>query len=298
MPAESLVPNPALATLEQKLDQLPLLPAVVTELLSLDPEADDYFNRLLRLAERDPPFAVRVLRCANSAYSAPRFPIVSLDEAFNRLGTEQCAGLVLALSVIKVFAPRNAGQKSLWVHSLQTAMFARLFSRWVRATRVGGNEAYLCGLLHDIGRFVQFEGNVDELDRVNDLEWASPDELVRVEYRELGYDHALLGFDACRKWALPESIAEVVRRHHEKLPVTPVADDWMIKVVQWADILSVTLMANPAMAEGSEEELAAWLASEHPRLGPADEGSGRSWRVQAAALNTESRRILHELRVL
>jgi putative nucleotidyltransferase with HDIG domain len=298
MPSHSPVPNPALAELEHKLDQLPMLPAVVSDLLSLDPDAVDYFDRLLRLAERDPPFAVRVLRCANSAYSAPTFPIVSLDEAFKRLGSEQCADLVLALSVIKVFVPHNAGQKSLWVHSLQAAMFARMFSRWVRETHVIGSEAYLCGLLHDIGRFVLFEGRACDLDHVNDLEWTSPDELVRVEYRELGFDHALLGWHACRKWALPEAVGEVVRRHHEKLPASLPADDWMIQVVQWADWLSVALMSNPAMAGAGDAEMAEWLEREHPKLGPHDEGSGRSWRAEVAAVNAGSRRILQELRVL
>jgi hypothetical protein len=72
----------------------------------------------------------------------------------------------------------------------------------------------------------------------------------------------------------------------------------MIRVVQWADWLSVTLMNNPAMAEAGEEELAAWLEREHPKLGPHDEGSGRSWRTQVAGVNAEARRILQELRVL
>lgn len=66
--------------LERKLEGLPLLPAVVSEVLSLS-NSDDYFDRLLRLAECDPPFAVSVLRCANSASSAPVSAIVSLEQA-------------------------------------------------------------------------------------------------------------------------------------------------------------------------------------------------------------------------
>jgi putative nucleotidyltransferase with HDIG domain len=177
-------------------------------------------------------------------------------------------------------------------------MFARMFSRWAHTTRIHGSEAYLCGLLHDIGRFVLFEGSAADLDLVNDLEWTSPDELVGVESRELGFDHALLGWRACRKWALPESVGEVVRRHHEKLPFTPRAEDSMIRVVQWADWLSVALMTNPAMAEAGEEELAAWLASAHPKLGPPDDGSGRSWRTQVAGIQADARRILQELHLL
>jgi len=169
-------PAPKLAAaLEQILDQLLILPAVVSEVLGSDPEADDYFECLLDLAERDPTFAVRVLRCANSACNAPASPIVSLEQA------------------------------------------------------------------------VQWPGTEEDLDRVDDMHWASPQELVDVERAALGHDHALLGWHACQKWSLPAPIGEVVRRHHEPLSQDPGEPLNLIRIVQWADVLSVGCRCAPVL---------------------------------------------------
>jgi putative nucleotidyltransferase with HDIG domain len=285
--------------LAQQLGQLPLLPAVVTEILSLDPEADDYLDRLVRLAERDPPFAVRVLQCANSAYSAPSTPIVSLEKAAMRLGTEQCAGLVLALAVVKVFIPNTDAQRLLWIHSLQTALFARRFCQDVPTLRRHSDQAYVCGLLHDIGRFVQFEGAPADLGLVNDLHWTSPKELVDQERNALGYDHALLGWHACRKWSLPESIGELVRHHHDVRSADGHEPVEMISVVQWADALSVALITCPQFGSHSAQELVQHVASEHAEIGPGRSPDEKAlWYGWVPGLLDESMLLARQLKLL
>jgi HD-like signal output (HDOD) protein len=140
--------------------------------------------------------------------------IVSLEQAVTRLGTQRCAGLILALAVIKVFVPRSEAQRNLWIHSLQTALFARMFCQRIPSVKSNPGQAYLCGVLHDIGRFVQFEGAPADLTRVDDMHWASPQELIDAELSALGYDHSLLGWRACNKWSLPAAVGEVVRCTH------------------------------------------------------------------------------------
>jgi HD-like signal output (HDOD) protein len=98
--------------------------------------------------------------------------------------------------------------------------------------RCNADHAYLCRLQHDIGRFVQFEGASADLTRVDDMHWASPQELVDAEHSAVGYDHALLGWHACMKWSLPATIGEVVRRHHEVLPVDCHGPDELIMAIE------------------------------------------------------------------
>jgi putative nucleotidyltransferase with HDIG domain len=285
--------------LAQRLRQLPLLPAVVTEMLSLDAEADDYLDRLVRLAECDPPFAVRVLQCANSAYSAPWTPIVSLDKAAMRLGTDQCAGLVLALSVIKVFIPRTEAQRFLWVHSLQTALFASRFCKDVPALRRQCSQAYVCGLLHDIGRFVQFEGAPADLTRVDEMHWMGPEELVDRERSTLGYDHALLGWHACRKWSLPDPIGEVVRHHHADLSHAIHEHADLIRLVQWADALSMALLLDPGIADMTADSLMEHLACEHAAIGPGHSPDEKArWHRWVPDLRDKSMQLAREMNLL
>ena len=285
--------------LAQRLRQLPLLPAVVMEILGLNPEADDYLDRLVGLAERDPPFAVRVLQCANSAYSAPATPIVSLKGAALRLGTEQCAGLVLALSVIKVFIPKTDAQRFLWVHSLQTALCARRFCKDIPALRPLGNQAYLCGLLHDIGRFVQFEGAPADLSEIDAMHWTAPQELVEVERSALGYDHTLLGWHACKKWSLPDPIGDVVRHHHDRPPHNLLAVGSMISVVHWADELSMALLLAPHGDGESPETLIKRLATAHADIGPGRSPDEKAlWHRWVPDVQAESLRMAREMNLL
>jgi putative nucleotidyltransferase with HDIG domain len=285
--------------LAQRLQQLPLLPTVVSEILSLDPEADDYLKRLVRLAQCDPAFAVRVLQCANSAASAPSTPIASLEAAVIRLGTRQCAGLVLALAVIKVFVPKTDGQRFLWIHSIQTALFARRFCQDLPNLHGNCDQAYVCGLLHDIGRFVQFEGASADLSRVDDMHWTAPNELVDVERGTLGYDHTLLGWHACKKWSLPEGIAEVVRHHHDALPAGMHGRTEMIRVVQWADALSVALLVDPRLACDSAPALLEQLATRHGEIGPGRSPDEKAlWHQWVPGLRDESVQLARHLNVL
>ncbi len=288
-----------LGELERRLVDLPLLPSVITEVLSLNSDADDYSDRILRLAERDPPFAVRVLRCANSAYSAPIAPIVSLSHAVMRLGAQRCAGLVLALAVAKVFVPRAAAQRFLWVHSLQTAAFARMFCQRRQGGQAKADRAYVCGLLHDIGRFVQFEGASADLARVDDTHWESPQELVDAERAVLGYDHATLGWHACRKWALPESIGEVIRYHHHRGERVGEEPDSLLRVVQWADELSVVVCQHPDLGTATDEEFVRRLATEFPTVGPPP-GTDQDfqWRRAVPGVYAESMRLAQELQLV
>jgi len=287
---------------ERTLEHLPLLPAVVSEVLSLNPDSDDYFDRLVRLAEHDPPFAVRVLGYANSAFSAPTIPIVTLHQAVMRLGSEQCARLVLALAVVKVFEPNSIAQRFLWIHSLQTALFARMFCKEISALRPSAERAYVCGLLHDIGRFVQLEESPGDLRRVEGLHWASPAELVAIERGTLGHDHAMLGWYACRKWSLPASIGEVVRRHHDALPEQGPEVPDLVRIVQWADKLSMSLLSRDnALADGDADadDLLRHLSAHCSELGPTlNSGPEQPWHHRVAGLVAESMHIAHQLKLL
>jgi putative nucleotidyltransferase with HDIG domain len=216
-----------------------------------------------------------------------------------RLGSDRCAGLLLALAVVKVFIPRSEAQRSLWIHALQTALFARMFCKTIPSLKCNADQAYLCGLLHDIGRFVQFEGAPADLTRIDDLHWASPQELVDAEHKALGYDHAMLGWQACKKWSLPESIGEVVRRHHEVLPIDSGGPDELIRVVQWADKLSVALIMHPEFASGAADDLDRRLSSEYPSIGPGSEfQSVQPWHRCVTEVHGESMRLARQLSLL
>lgn len=287
-------PEPA-TDLERKLADLPLLPAAVSEVLALDPAEAGYISGLRHVAERDPVFARHAIRCANSAFNPPATPITSLHEAVLRLGPQQTAALVLGLAVARTFIPHSEPQRFLLIHSLQTALFARMFCEGVPALSRIATQAFACGLLHDIGRFVQFEGAPEHMCKVDDRRWASP-ELLEMEREALGYDHVLLGWKACKRWRLPAAVGEVVRRHHDRLPSASGKAPDLIQMVQWADVLSVVLFRKPDLPFASPAELTQRLTAEYPTIASAMPAvTETSWHSRVAGVYAKSMQLAYEL---
>jgi putative nucleotidyltransferase with HDIG domain len=260
-------------------EQLPLLPTVVMRVLALDPRSDQYFEALLAVAEEDPTFAVRLIRLANAPTSAPAKPIITIRQAVVRLGARECAGLVTALAVSRVFVPTTVGQRNLWRHALQVAVGARTITSLMTTPGVLPAQAYLAGLLHDIGRFVMFEAATEDLGRVDEAPWHSPQQLMDAEHTLLGYDHVQLGVLVCRRWSLPQVIAEVIKLHHDYAAPdvqSSVPMGTLIAIVQLADLLSMYLMDSPELGDQEPVDIAATLAAScvrpewrHPPVAPS-----------------------------
>ncbi len=236
------------AEIEDRIDTLPTLPTVVTEILGLDPVSDEFYLKLRELALRDPPFAVRILAVANSAMFSTVAPVVSIPDALIRLGARHTAQLITSLSVMRVFVPTTEGHRNLWRHAIQVAVAARAIA-CRRPGDVDPHLAYVAGLLHDIGRFVLFEHDPVDLDAVEKRHWMTPLELLAAERDVCGFDHTELGWRACQVWSVPEPIGVTVRLHHRRTFGAEIDPEQiaLIRVVQQADVLSCLLLNQPEL---------------------------------------------------
>lgn len=248
-----------IAELEKKLEELPLLPAVIVRLLALDANDENYFEQVFELSQEDPTFALRVIRLSNSSISAPVVPIITLRDAVIRLGVKSVAGLVTSMSAIRVFIPTKQGEKDLWAHSIQVAVAARVIAQTAKELKVNPEQAYICGLMHDIGRFVLFDKASDEMNLVEGADWDSPGQLIIVEHEQYGFNHSELGGRVCQKWGLPESIIRVVSDHHKYNAPShssrnPISDN-LTQIIQMADSFSMLMMYNDGVASWEPEKL-------------------------------------------
>ncbi len=243
--------------MRRKVDQLPLLPQVLVRILKLDPSQIDYFEEIDRLAREDPPFAVRLLAMANSASSSPAAPITSIKESLTRIGAATIGNLVASMAVQRVFVPSSPTHVGLWTHSLRVAVGAETLARMLPELKIAPGTAYLCGLLHDIGRFVMFEHAPEELLAVDESNWHSPEELLEADVEVFKYTHSELGYLACRHWGLPNETSDTVRRHHDKLcgPIEPGSVEAAIMLIEVADWLDVMILNGDDFAGLTEDEL-------------------------------------------
>src|SRR4029077_2368798 len=131
---------------------LPMLPRVASQVVALVGSPTTDANRLSELIHRDPALAGQVLRIANSPAYMPRMPIVSLQQAVSRLGLNAVTEIAFAASVQSgVF--RVPGWEpmlnQLWRHALASGAFAKEVAR---TRRLNVESAFLCGLLHAVGK--------------------------------------------------------------------------------------------------------------------------------------------------
>lgn len=225
-PAVPALPAPVLEALIARLKggklELPVLPEVANQVVTLsnDPNADS--RKLAALVQRDQAMAGHLMRMANSPLYAPKVPLVSLDQVVSRMGMKKIREIALVISCqSRVFQVPGfeALVKAHFAHSLAAGAFAQEIAR---SRRWNVEEAFLCGLLHDVGWPLLLQELVDLHRQCN-----CPLELPAVE-GAISRLHAKVGSDLVGHWSLPARLAETILFHHDPLRSTSAAQTAMM----------------------------------------------------------------------
>jgi HD-like signal output (HDOD) protein len=249
MPPETQQATTPVEKLEQALVQklekgeveLPLLPQVASQVMALtsDPAADA--AKLSSLIHQDQALAAHVLRIANSPAYMPRSPVVSLQHAVAMLGINLLSEIAFTAS-LKSGAFQVPGHdddvKQLWRHSLASGAFAKEVAR---TRRVNVESAYLCGLLHGIGKPVVLR-TVATLARERKIPADKPALQMLID----GY-HSRVGGLIADKWALPKQVAEAIQYYGDYDHATSFCQECMLTCV--ADRLATHLLTPEDMPE-------------------------------------------------
>jgi len=189
---------------------LPLLPEVAHKVRSAtrNPEGDAL--TLANVIRRDAAFAGYLLRVANSPAYAARAPSTSLQQAVSRLGLRTIGEIAIVIACsTRAFAVKGheGTVRALFRHALATALYAREIAR---LRRLNVEDAFLAGLLHDVGRPTVIQALVDQ-QTVTSLPLLSP-----VEFDLVVSDlHEEVGAEIILAWTLPMRLAESIRHHHD-----------------------------------------------------------------------------------
>jgi len=194
---------------------LPTLPAIAAEVLraARDPAAT-VVDMTARIA-RDPPLAARVLKVANSASYGMTRTVGSLSVACVLLGMKRIAGIAANASTFRTPLAGAAGappREALWEHAAACAAACDLLARRLKLDVVA--EAFVTGLIHDIGTTVLDAVLHEDFERILELAAAERIPLYEAERRMLGTDHAHIGAWLAEAWNLPPQIASAVAAHH------------------------------------------------------------------------------------
>lgn len=237
---------------------LPPIPAVAWKVLEVTSDVYWDSQRLEEIIAHDQALTGRVLRLANSAYFGVRGTVTTVGMAAVVVGHRRLRSIAVTASLEGVFH-KTAFGASLWEHSLAVALASREIA--LHCTREDAEEAFVAGLLHDIGKMV-FDLNDTQL-YAEVLEEAQTLQLpvLEVERQRLQRDHLSMGSLLARKWNLPDHLEEVLRLHHfpEEATVRP----RLCAVVNLADTLCLEEGLGPQfpLAASVEESPARLLLS-------------------------------------
>jgi len=105
-------------------------------------------------------------------------------------------------------------EKLLWEHSFGCAAISKHIAKVIKYPKV--EEAFLAGLLHDIGKVVLNLKIPDKTREIVQEVYNNPDvSFMQAEQEMFGFNHAQVGKLIARKWNFAETIEETIGCHHD-----------------------------------------------------------------------------------
>jgi putative nucleotidyltransferase with HDIG domain len=235
-----------------KITDMPALPAVVARLIRLIADSRTTASAINTALSADPGLVTKILKLVNSSYYGFSRRIATITNAVVILGFNQVRNLALSAFVFDKLASSedDAGfdVNALWRHSIGSAFLCARISRTLDAKLV--EDAFICGLLHDLGKFIMVRYAPDHLARVMEVVRREDILFYDAEKKTLGYDHAVLGAIVMERWNLPRTLVDVVRNHHNPM-AAPEGSRTLCCVARTAEIAARALL----MGNGGDDRI-------------------------------------------
>jgi HD-like signal output (HDOD) protein/signal transduction histidine kinase len=215
------------------LKNLPTLPHILVKLIAACNREDINMLEVSNLVEKDPGLSSKILKLVNSAsYGLPK-KIESIQHSISYLGTGTIKNIAIGSSVHQAFQPPTGNKlfnlKAFWWHSLRCAVLARLIAQ--KINHKNPEEAFLTGLLHDIGRLVLWSNYPEEYLDLLEKYKGRPDLILAGEIRQ-GVTHCEVGAWLLNRWNLQPFMVDAVLYHHE--PLKRVKNAFPLVQIVWA----------------------------------------------------------------
>ncbi|MEE8558081.1 MAG: HDOD domain-containing protein [Myxococcota bacterium] len=188
--------------------------ALLGKVLQLAGDAEAEIQEFVETVGQSPNLAARVVQVSNSALYGMEGRVQRLDRGVLILGVDTVAGIATSVVVAerakRVKIPGMPAD-ALWLHSLVTGICAEILARSLGLPVY--REAYLAGLLHDLGIIDLCE---QENARCADLVVQAPEShcpLYQLEREKLGRTHGELLAESAEEWGLPEPLRMAIRFH-------------------------------------------------------------------------------------
>ena len=218
-------------------NKLPSLPHILIKLLSACRDENVCFEKISDIISKDASLSAKVIAVANSPVYGHARHLTSLKHILMFLGLDTIKSIAITASV-KQFFSRYSNNKSqflrqFWKHALCCAITARSLAQLTSYKYV--EEAYLAGLLHDIGKLVMEHHDKSDYCELIQAEYPAS-RLLDIEKQKFNITHDELGGTLLSKWGINDVISDSVRYHHADIDKIQDAHH-LVKIINLANII-------------------------------------------------------------
>jgi HD-like signal output (HDOD) protein len=212
---QDLLGSDSLRGIVGRIGRLPATPKVYARLQTALAAPDATAEDIGRIVNADAAIAGKVLQITNSSFFRLRKPIVRIKDAVTYLGFATIRNLVLSAEIfaqwkLPAVLSGAVDPEHLQRHAQLTAQACRSLA----TGKVSPDDAWLAGLVHDIGYKVLAQECPEDLKRAILLSQEHERPLIEYEKEVIGATHAEIGAYLLGLWGLPHAIVEAVALHH------------------------------------------------------------------------------------
>jgi len=212
-----LLASESIRTLVAGMSSLPSLPSIYNSVVEKLQSELASIQDIGKLIEQDPGMTTKVLQLVNSAYFGLSRNISSPGEAASYLGLDILKGLILSEGVFSQFdekVVKLASLEAIRNRSIRVATSARKIAKAEGASDVIADQAFLGGLLHDIGTLVIAANSPDDYLRACELAKQDDLDIYDAEMQVFGTTHAEVGAYMLGLWGIDDDVVASVAYHH------------------------------------------------------------------------------------
>ncbi|MCP4162207.1 MAG: HDOD domain-containing protein [Deltaproteobacteria bacterium] len=231
-------------TIIKKFNKMKTIPSVANTLIKMTQDDKSTLEEFEKVIKMDPVMVLRLLKLVNSSYFSLQTKIKNISEAVAYIGMDNLRNL-LVLDVLKnIFSQKtiseNFSRSYLWLHSSVASVCSQMVAERIFTQK--GEDAFLCGLLHDIGIIVEEQSTPKMFSDFCSNFNPAKDVLTDYEYLVMGTDHPTIGSLFIEEWGLNMDICKAIKVHHK--PLNKVEPNSLEGILQISEYLISRLQYN------------------------------------------------------
>ena len=196
-------------------NSLPQFPENILLVQKLISDPNSEMTDIARQISMDPALTADLLRIVNSAQYMLVKRVDNIFEAVKLVGIRGIKNLLYSYGTQQILGSDTLEKKDLWEHSYKTAFYAYNLVKNFRKDLNLLDDAYVSGILHDMGKIIFSSVHPDMLNKIQNFCHERGIPVSVFEDITAGMNHAGIGALVAEKWNFPENLVVAIRFHHD-----------------------------------------------------------------------------------